>query len=85
MTKHYITHKRHDDDKVVTHVQVADTVYEINPIISQIENQTEEFYTRYGDKTADVSVRTHPTSGKKYLWSQPDGCPSNNLDNLPDC
>jgi hypothetical protein len=49
-----------------------------------IDKEKGEFYTEYRGEVADVSVRTHPTTGTKFLWSQPDGCLANNIDNLKD-
>lgn len=43
------------------------------------------FYVMDGIRRADVYVRTHSTSGRRYLTTDPDGWRENNLLSLPEC
>ena len=43
------------------------------------------FYTYVNNIRAEVLVKRHPTSGREYLTTSPDGVKPNNLLRLPNC
>lgn len=53
--------------------------------IEGIKNGTWTFYTVVNGVRATVLVRRHPTSGREFLTTSPDGVRPNNLLLLPDC
>lgn len=57
----------------------------IDRAIAGIEDGTWSFYVLVQQKEVDVLVRTHSSSGRKYLTTEGDSFPPNNLLNLPDC
>jgi hypothetical protein len=57
----------------------------IDNIIAFIENGTHRFWTLEGAQSAWIRVRKHPVSGRKYLATENDGYPPNNLLSLPEC
>lgn len=57
----------------------------IDRVISFIEAGTHQFWTMEGGKAVWIRVRVHPTSGRKYLATQNDSFPPNNLLSLPEC
>jgi len=58
---------------------------QIDKAIAGIEDGTWAFYVVVERREVDVVVRTHQTSGRKYLTTEGDGFPPNNLLNLPNC
>jgi hypothetical protein len=56
---------------------------EIDKAISDIEKGINEFYVKVDDEEVDVIVRTR--NGVKYITTEADGFPPNNLLNLPAC
>ncbi len=57
----------------------------IDRVIAFIEAKTHNFWTTAGGKSVWVVVRVHPTSRRKYLATEPDNYPQNNLLSLPEC
>ncbi len=43
------------------------------------------FWTEVGGYRADIIVKQHPQSGRRYLTTEGDGYPPNNLLKLPRC
>jgi len=88
MTSFEIIKKRHDENKVVTHVKLRekdDLVRKVEQIIKWLNNEKYSFYTMYENIQADVRVGKHPETGREFLISTADGIQGNNIDNLPDC
>ena len=57
----------------------------IDEAIAWIEQGKGKFYVSAGGKSVWVVVKIHPTSRRKYLTTEVDGFPPNNLLSLPDC
>ena len=57
----------------------------IDNVIRFIEQGAHRFWTSAGGKSVWVAVKVHPTSKRKYLATEPDSYPSNNLLHLPEC
>lgn len=57
----------------------------IDNVIRFIEQGLHRFWTTAGGKSVWVAVKVHPTSGRKYLATEPDDYPNNNLLSLPEC
>lgn len=57
----------------------------IDRVIGFIERGEHRFWTSVGGESVWIRVRTHPTSGRKYLATENDGFPPNNLLSLPEC
>lgn len=56
----------------------------IDDAIRKIETGVYEFYVVVSGRQVEVVVRRH-ASGRKYLTTEADGFPPNNLLNLPTC
>lgn len=56
----------------------------IDEVIGWID-QGHKFWTTADGKSVWVIVQTHPTSRRRYLTTEGDGFPPNNLLKLPDC
>lgn len=56
----------------------------IDAVIQAIE-QGFRFWTTAHGRVVTVEVRRHPTSGRKFLATENDGFPPNNLLSLPEC
>lgn len=57
----------------------------IDRVIDFIERDIHDFWTSVDGDSAWIVVRVHPTSGRKYLATENDGFPPNNLLSLPEC
>ena len=57
----------------------------IDDAIKGVESGTYAFFTMANNVKATVFVAKHPTSGRKYLTTSPDGRKANNLLSLPSC
>lgn len=57
----------------------------IDNVIGFIERGEHRFWTVAQGKSVWVVVRRHPQSGRKYLATENDGYPPNNLLSLPEC
>jgi hypothetical protein len=57
----------------------------IDNVIQAIERQDHRLYTNVGGRAVWVVVRQHPTSLRKYLATEADRFPPNNLLSLPEC
>lgn len=57
----------------------------IDDVIRWIESGAHKFWTSVQGRSVWIEVRVHPASGRKYLTTQGDGFPPNNLLRLPDC
>ena len=57
----------------------------IDDAISWIETGKAGFYTSVDGKSVWVIVKVHPESGRKYLTTEGDSFPPNNLLNLQNC
>lgn len=81
-----ITHVRPDGgdlDRRIDALWAGGTEWKIDTAIYSIENGSVSFFVNVGGRVVDVIVRTHPTSFRKYLTTQGDGFPPNNLLMLP--
>jgi len=58
---------------------------DLDAAIADIEAGRYVFYTSVNGVRANVLVKRHPVSGRKYLTTSPDGYQPNNLLKLPDC
>ena len=75
-----------DPDYRIDAAGFSGNVYPIDQIVRWIQNNDHQFYV--SDDRGDsiwVGVRQHPTSGRFYLATEPDGNPLNNLKSLPEC
>ena len=57
----------------------------VDQVIRNIEQIGDDYYVGTGIMRVRVLVRTHPTSRRKYITTDPDGRRGNNLLNLPHC
>ncbi len=57
----------------------------IDNVIGWIESGSHRFYTSVGGRSVWIVVKVHPSSRRKYLTTQGDDYPPNNLLRLPDC
>jgi hypothetical protein len=57
----------------------------IDNVIHFIETEQHRFWTSVNGKSVWVAVKVHPTSRRKYLATEPDNYPNNNLLHLPEC
>lgn len=57
----------------------------VDEAIRWIEQGKGRFYVTAFGRWVWVIVKIHPTSGRKYLTTEGDGFPPNNLLNLPNC
>lgn len=58
---------------------------DIDTAITQIESRVNRFYCSAAGSSVWVIVGRHPQSGRKYLTTEGDGFPPNNLLALRDC
>jgi hypothetical protein len=58
---------------------------QIDTIIGWIDAKVHTFWTTANGKAVNIVTRTHPSSGRKYLTTEGDSFPPNNLLALPDC
>ena len=78
--------KRHDEDKVITHVGLEDdSIHTVLEIWNRIKNNEDSFCTYENKNYARVYARQRRDTGRKYLTTDPDGTDENNLDFLPEC
>lgn len=57
----------------------------IDQAIADIDSQKYAFFVEVRNQRVKVIVATHPTSRRRYLTTEGDGFPPNNLLNLPTC
>ncbi len=57
----------------------------IDNVIRWIETGAHRFWTSVGGRSVWVVVAVHPTSHRKFLRTQTDHYPNNNLLSLPEC
>lgn len=57
----------------------------IDNVIDAIEAYRHRFYTSVAGRTVWLVVRKHPISQRKYLATEADRFPPNNLLSLPEC
>ena len=57
----------------------------LDDVISWIESGNHRFYTSVNGRSVWIVVQIHPTTRRKYLTTQGDGYPPNNLLKLPNC
>ena len=57
----------------------------IDQAIRNIECRSHRYFTSHGGKSAWVIVKVHPSTGRKYLTTEPDGYSANNLSRLQSC
>lgn len=87
MSVHQITHSRKDGrdaDRRIDALAFGGYVYPIDTIIAWIESGVHTFYVLVWGRRVAVVVRRH-SNLRKYLTTEGDGFPPNNLLNLPDC
>ena len=82
--------KQHDNRDVVIKVGVeqplgARETFPIELVWDNIVSKAHTFYTFENGRKALVKAKKHPTSGRKYLTTHPDGITENNLDELRSC
>jgi hypothetical protein len=56
----------------------------IDTVIRHIEGGVHTYYSLVNGRRANIVVRVHP-NGRKYLTTEGDGFPPNNLLQLPNC
>lgn len=84
--RYQITHVRPDGrdlDRRIDAVFAAGVEWKIDQVIAAIEQRKAGFYVSVNFRTVDVVVRVHPTSYRKYITTEGDGFPPNNLLSLP--
>lgn len=74
-----------DPDRRIDAVGFAGNIYPIDQVIGFIQRREHRFWVRSTPDSVWVGVRQHPTSGRYYLATEPDGKPLNNLASLPEC
>jgi hypothetical protein len=57
----------------------------IDKVIALIEAKTHRFWTTADGKSVWIEVQTRKATGAKFLTTEGDGYPPNNLLKLPDC
>lgn len=57
----------------------------IDAAIKGIDEGRWRFYVIENQREVEVIIKTHPTSRRRYLTTEADGFPPNNLLRLPDC
>lgn len=88
MSAFWITHTRkdgRDPDRRIDALKVNDQIYPIDQIINWIDSGQHTFWVKVAGKQVQVVVRKHVHNSRKYLTTEGDGFPPNNLLNLPDC
>lgn len=75
----------HDKNLVIQQVGIAGNLYNVQDVVNWINNGTNTFYTLENGVRANVIAKKHPTSGRWFLTTDPDGYNENNLDFLPKC
>lgn len=81
-----ITHIRPDGsdlDRRIDAVLANGVVWTVDQTIDAIERRTHSFFVLVGLRRANVVVRTHGVSWRKYITTEGDSFPPNNLLNLP--
>lgn len=85
---HYrITHTRkdgRDPDRRIDAVKIGNEIFAIDTIIVWIERREHSFEVVAHGRAVRVLVGRH-AHGRKYLTTEGDGFPPNNLLSLPDC
>lgn len=82
--------KEHDHNEVVIKVGVQQPggfreIFPVENVWNDIVKGRFTFYTFENGRKAIVQARTHSSSGRKYLTTNPDGITENNLDELRSC
>lgn len=88
MADYRITHSRKDSsdaDRRLDGFQIEGRYYDIDQVIDWIWNRAHRFWVSVQGQSVWVEVRQHSHSGRKFLTTEGDGFPPNNLLNLPDC
>ena len=88
MSDYQITHTRKDGldaDRRIDAVQIGNSIFTIDQIITWIIDRTHRFWVSVNGKSVWVEVRQHSSSGRRFLTTEGDGFPPNNLLNLPNC
>jgi hypothetical protein len=57
----------------------------IDSVIRAIDSGTHRFWTSVQGRSVWCITKVHPTSGRKYVTTEGDGFPPNNLLSLPRC
>ena len=57
----------------------------IDDVIQQIDSGTHRFWTSVDNKSVWCRTEVHPTSKRKYVTTEGDGFPPNNLLKLSEC
>jgi hypothetical protein len=83
MEEHRVVCIVHDEKQRITHVGLeGGEIHTVSDII-RLMNNGHLFFTQENNIRANVFKRTHPTTGRKYLTTNPDDTNENNLDFLP--
>lgn len=88
MSDYRITHSRKDGsdaDRRLDGFLIEGNYYNIDQVIEWIWNGIHRFWVSVKDRSVWVEVRQHAHSGRKFLTTEGDGFPPNNLLALPDC
>jgi hypothetical protein len=89
MTDYRITHSRKDssdaDRRLDGFIIEGFGYHDIDQVIGYVENPDNRFWVAVQGRDVRVEVRQHANSGRKFLTTEGDGFPPNNLLNLPDC
>jgi hypothetical protein len=81
-----ITRDRGDPDYRIDEVGIASgDIYPIDTVIRWIQSNEHQFWVVANGQSVWIGVRQHPTSGRYYLATEPDGYPLNNLGSLREC
>ena len=66
-------------------MKVGNQVFQIDQIINWIETRLHTFYVNVAGRQVLVVVRQHAHNFRKYLTTEADSFPPNNLLKLPNC
>jgi hypothetical protein len=88
MSDYRITHSRKDGsdlDRRLDGFLIDGRYYDIDQVIDWIWNGIHRFWVSVYGRSVWVEVQQHAHSGRKFLTTEGDGFPPNNLLALPDC
>jgi hypothetical protein len=74
-----------DPDYRIDEIGIQGQKYPIDTVIGWVRLGVHKLWVSNGAANARVGFRQHPTSGRYYLATEPDGVALNNLSSLPEC
>lgn len=86
MNVYQITHVRPDGrdlDRRIDAVMAGGVAWTIDQVIAALDLSTCGFFVEVWSRPVAVKTATHPISRRKYITTEGDGFPPNNLLNLP--